>query len=362
MSSRFSQVRGVQAEDWQLQILSEVQQKQPTPNAEQKKLLAVQTGLDAKWITGWFKRANAASKKTEKLRSNDTALKSRTDPTMTYAVTSGNSTGFTGPADRGASAVEPSFLSSRSSTSPGTARPAGILARPRVSQCGTPGSQAEYGYAASYSQAAEHPTPVSRLLPAPFQSHGTANASGAAHALASSFQHASFLSGIHAHPLGQAHTSLRPLEARSSRKALVPPYAGHLEQSEVSETASACSTDSIPPPLALQLPFGHLPTMYSLLFGADDGLGSTQFQPEGSAAVPHPKATPISFVARWEDMLALERRIRSTFNAHVQQLERASQSDTASPESLEEHAHAEAAAALPRDSGARGARRLHSVA
>ncbi|KAH9997925.1 hypothetical protein BJV77DRAFT_1065013 [Russula vinacea] len=50
------------AEEWQLRILWEMHKKQPRPTAEQRRLLATQTGLDAKWITRWFKRANSPSK------------------------------------------------------------------------------------------------------------------------------------------------------------------------------------------------------------------------------------------------------------------------------------------------------------
>lgn len=53
------------AEEWQLRILQELHKKKPRPTVEQRKLLAAQTGLDAKWIARWFKQVNNSASKSK---------------------------------------------------------------------------------------------------------------------------------------------------------------------------------------------------------------------------------------------------------------------------------------------------------
>jgi hypothetical protein len=80
-----------------------------------------------------------------------------------------------------------------------------------------------------------------------------------------------------------------------------------------------------------QSPLAPIPSMYWFLFD-NDGNSAGPYRDDddashessrllGNGASANP--TPISFLAKWEDMLVLERRIRSSFDANLQQMKQA---------------------------------------
>ena len=96
-----------------------------------------------------------------------------------------------------------------------------------------------------------------------------------------------------------------------------------------SRPASACihPDSSIPTHVVSQPPLVPLPSIYWLLFDSDehsieghnDTLRGSPLSPPGElggsgvAVASQASATPVSFLARWEDLLTLERSVRSSF-------------------------------------------------
>jgi hypothetical protein len=156
----------------------------------------------------------------------------------------------------------------------------------------------------------------------------------------SSFQHASSLSSMIAQPADPRgpHTSSEPMQpcypyqdVGCHSPALM--YPGDSQHSPISTVAAARihSDSSALDPVVPQPSLAPPPSMYWFLFDNDDnsvGLhkdaSRSPSRPLGNADNIAPRTaanpTPISFLAKWEDMLVLERRIRSSFEANLGQI------------------------------------------
>ena len=169
-----------------------------------------------------------------------------------------------------------------------------------------------------------------------------------------SFQLASSLgSMIPADPRGSPTTSSETTQFRAPRQDLgyqSPPspalaYPEGSQHDAISTLVAArmhSGSSSVLDPVAPQPSSAPLPSMYWFLFDKDDNsvdphaedassrspsrlLGSADI----AAAAPRvANPTPISFLARWEDMLALERRIRSSFETNLRQAKQAQPSES----------------------------------
>jgi len=111
-----------------------------------------------------------------------------------------------------------------------------------------------------------------------------------------------------------------------------------------SRPASACIhlNNSVPTPVLPHPSVVPLPSIYWLLFDRDEhSVGGRNGTPRGGTSLSPPghvggngvatalqaSATPVSFLAKWEDILALERSIRLSFDKHLLRAKR-----TQSPE------------------------------
>ncbi|KAH9980306.1 hypothetical protein BGW80DRAFT_1454804 [Lactifluus volemus] len=299
-STRPSSKRGesrLVAEEWQLQILRELHQKQPHPSIEQRRLLATQTGLNVKWIANWFKRVNRTPRK--KVESLANGAPSQPQAAATSCSVSGHSL-------KPASVAEPR-------SSEGT--PSEAVANSSLS--GVVSDSARSTSPHSSTQPWEHPIITSELQEnvnrerTVFCSHSQ----GASPALQvtsnSSFQHISPLGSTISHPATHVAVVLSPSLyspslSRSGCQRQAPglalPEGLLLSMTRIFQLwrRRAC----------IQSPLAPLPSMYWFLFDND-----------GNGATANP--TPISFLAKWEDMLVLERRIRSSFDANLQHMKQA---------------------------------------
>jgi hypothetical protein len=122
-----------------------------------------------------------------------------------------------------------------------------------------------------------------------------------------------------------------PEEATSQHDPNLPTLEAtrmHLGSSVILNRVAPAPAPGVPPP---QSPLAPLPSMYWFLFDNDgnsagpyrdeDASGDPSRLLPGNGATANP--TPISFLAKWEDMLVLERRIRSSFDANLQQMKQA---------------------------------------
>ncbi|KAI0251977.1 hypothetical protein BJV78DRAFT_1206095 [Lactifluus subvellereus] len=337
------------AEEWQLQILRELHQKQPHPSVEQRRLLATQTGLNAKWIANWFKKANSAPKKAEGLAKDAPSRPRVAATTINGSGHSAKSVGVAEPSSSGGSlsadAVANSFLSggvrvsdSAKSTPSSHGGPQAWEHRTAASDLQANRESPAFCYPAALISTRPHPTVlysqqgtgVNLLRTTPIYS-------------TTSFQLASSLGSMivqpadpRGPPTSSETTQLRdPYQdlGRQSPPALAYPEDSQRDPISTLVAARMHSGSSVldSDPVVPQLSLGPLPSMYWFLFDKDDSsvedasrspsrlLGSADVTAAPRVANP----TPISFLARWGDMLALERRIRSSFEANLRQVRQA---------------------------------------
>jgi hypothetical protein len=158
-----------------------------------------------------------------------------------------------------------------------------------------------------------------------------------------SFYHASPLSSMIAQPADPRgpHTSPEPMQppylhedvGRQSPALACPGDSQHGSIPILTATAARVhSSSSVLDPVMPQPSQAPLPSMYWFLFDNDDSSVGPRKGASRSPSLllsnddiivpaPRPAAnpTPISFLAKWEDMLALERQIRSSFDTNLQQ-------------------------------------------
>ncbi|KAH9179207.1 hypothetical protein EDB89DRAFT_781701 [Lactarius sanguifluus] len=344
-------------EDWQLRILWEWQQKQPPthPSLEQRRSLAAQTGLNIKWISSWFKKANGVSKK-------KMGAAAKGAPSATPIVAAATHRSGSPKPDGLAEAIEPN-----STYAPPSAAEDPLLLYQSdvgdnaVSECVRPSIthknrssirelsgtadlalvpdsdfQADRDHVVLYSS--PHGTRVVRVSESPsalLHSQRTVNScgTGLSSDFASSLTHASspssLLSGSQPPSSCGSHTSHESIHIHAtlgSSHSVVPVYPKH-HATHDSRPASAflhhdCSVSTL---VASQPSLVPLPSIYGLLFDRDElsigghnsTLCGTPLSPPGepgvAAASSLASATPVSFLATWEDVLTLERSARSSF-------------------------------------------------
>ncbi|KAI0304450.1 hypothetical protein B0F90DRAFT_1815778 [Multifurca ochricompacta] len=328
------------AEEWQLRILSELHKKQPRPSVEQKKLLAVQTGLNAKWIASWFKRVNGAPKK---------SLVTRTVTPPTVDGSDSKSTNLTEPIPSEVT----SLLSSVVETRPLFCR-LGVVSESASAGISSPRTRLQTWDPVETADLRENrdcpvfgshlqsvwPALTPRLQLAPLHSQQTVNLPGTTPIqFPSSFQPGSPPSSVakRGHPYGP-HGLPDPLQIRHfGPQPAVLAFTEHPKHCIGPGVACMPSHTSAHDPTASQPSLIPLPSIYWLLFDTDDNSvdvpKNTSHSPSGLScgaviAMPRANPTPISFLARWTDVLAVERRIRSSFNTSLLQVKQAQASET----------------------------------
>ncbi|KAH9002551.1 hypothetical protein EDB86DRAFT_2896519 [Lactarius hatsudake] len=341
-------------EDWQLRILWEWHQKQPPthPSLEQRRSLAAQTGLNIKWISSWFKKANGISKK--KMGAAAKGTLSAT-PIVAAAVHGSSSPKLEGLAEATEpnstrappSAAEDPFLLYQSDVGDtGSVRPS-IAHKNRSSIRELSGAadlalvpdsdlQTDRDHVVLYSS--PHGARLVRVSESPsalLHSQRTVNScgTGLSSDFASSLTHASslgsLLSGSQPPSSCGSHTSHESTQIHATlggSQSVVPVYPKHHATYDSGPASAFLHHDcSVPTLVASQPSLVPLPSIYGLLFDGDElsigGLNSTlcgtPLSPPGepgvAAASSLASATPVSFLATWEDVLTLERSARSSF-------------------------------------------------
>ncbi|KAI9443187.1 hypothetical protein H4582DRAFT_1923019 [Lactarius indigo] len=360
---------GFSVEDWQLRILWEWQQKQPSthPSLEQRRSLAMQTGLDIKWISSWFKKANGVSKK-------KTGATAKGAPSATPIVAATAYETDSPKLDGLAEAIVPCSTC----TPPGTAEDPSLLyqsdvgdntvsesVRPSITRKNRSSTRELPGAAdlvlvpdpdlqtknrVFYSS--PHGARLVRVSESPsalLHSQRTVDScgTGLGHDFASSLQHASssgsLLSGPQPSSCG-SHTSHESPQIHATfggPQSVVPVYPKyHAAHGSWPASAFLHPDRSVPTLVPSQPSLVPLPSIYGLLFDEDDHsiggrnsiLRGTPLSPPGGelcgpgvAAASLASATPVSFLATWEDILTLERSARSFF---VKNLSRARQAQS----------------------------------
>ncbi|KAH9969563.1 hypothetical protein BC827DRAFT_1160972 [Russula dissimulans] len=379
------------AEEWQLQILWELHQKKPHPTLEQRRLLATQTGLDAKWVARWFKRVNGASNKS-KLQSMVGHTPSGPQISAATATTKARKTKIDNASDSAKSAN----LASVNGASPSLSTAVGDNVTFVISGSGGVPSEGVRSVTASPHHAhklrsldVEHPGPTERspvFYPhpqggahptLPRSHHNVAEHSQRPLGIVSTTPPVGFTSSFIQHggtgmnvqsvksrgPRDSSSRSPDPVQTSRIQLDLASPFSSAACNAEpshprhdLSGPASAASPgaaavaaatvtcmhgldlllpDIVPPQVASGSSPAPFPSIYRLLFDTDyDAVdwhrGPLSRPPsrlllgnnvDVAASSPHAYVatpTPVSFLAKWEDMLALERRIRSSHNnAHL---------------------------------------------
>jgi hypothetical protein len=189
-----------------------------------------------------------------------------------------------------------------------------------------------------------HPAVTTRSHPAVLYSQHTVNPLQTSSVYSTpSFHHTSPLSSMIAQPADPRgpHTSPEPMQSPylyedvgGQSPALACP--GNSQHDSIPILAAAArmhSGSSVLDPVTPQPSLAPLPSMYWFLFDNDDNSVGPRKDASRSPSkllgnadiivpAPRPAANPmpISFLARWEDMLALEHRIRSSFDTNLQQM------------------------------------------
>ncbi|KAH8998612.1 hypothetical protein EDB92DRAFT_1836179 [Lactarius akahatsu] len=346
-------------EDWQLRILWEWQQKQPPthPSLEQRRSLAAQTGLNIKWISSWFKKANVVSKK-------KTGAAAKGAPSATPIVAAAAHESGSPKLEGLAEAIEPN-----STRAPPSAGEDPFLlyhsdvGGNAVSECVRPSiarknrsSIRELSGAADLALVPDSDLQTDRDHLVPYSSsHGArlvrvsespsallhsqrivnSCGTGLSNEFASSLTHASspsnLLLGSQPPSSCGSHTSHESIQIHATlggSQSAVPVYPKHHDATHDSGPASAFLHHdcSVPTLVASQPSLVPLPSIYGLLFdrgefsigGHNSTLCGSLLSPPGgepgvAAASSLASATPVSFLATWEDVLTLERSARSSF-------------------------------------------------
>ncbi|KAH9065447.1 hypothetical protein EDB87DRAFT_1070408 [Lactarius vividus] len=354
-------------EDWQLTILWEWQQKQlPThPSLEQRKSLAAQTGLNIKWISNWFKKANGASKKKigaaakgapSATRTGSPKLKGLAEaivPSSTCAPPSAAEDPFLlYQSDVGDNAVSESVRPSIAHKNRSSIRE--LSGAADLALFPDSDLQTDRDHVVLYSSS--HGARLVRVSESPsalLHSQRTVNScgTGLGNDLVSFLTHTSSpnnsLSGSQPPSSCSSHTSHESIQIHATlggSQSVVPVYPKHHAVHD-SGSASVFLHPDYPAPtlVASQPSLVPLPSIYGLLFDRDElSIGGhnstfrgTPISPPGgelsgpgvAAASSLASATPVSFLATWEDVHTLERNARSSFVKNLLRARRAQSPD-----------------------------------